>query len=223
MLVVDFSRHGIYEFAYENDVASDFIYFVVNGDIPYYYRHNPNSRLYISVESSSGYADRILVDLSNIRIVDDGIIIKWVLDENATSGKLLRTQISYENADTTIIDHTEIVEISFGDSIVIDEKYIAVLYPSLFKEFRDLIENEKEERISADNELRLAIENIDVDISALENQIELETQSRISADQDLQAQINTKEEKLTFGAGLVRQDNNVNSLTTGGDFVVNIP
>ena len=102
--------------------------------------------IYLKVVSEDGsYADKIKIDNNDISIESGALLVKWVMESEATEHNKLFVQLLFENPNGEEIAQDRVVNIILGKSLNVDER-ISEHYPSILTSLQRQI-NELERRV----------------------------------------------------------------------------
>lgn len=88
---------------------------------------------YLKVMSDDAkFADKIFIDTEHKEIIDDALVIKWLMSKEFTQFKKIAIQLQFENAEGEEVAQSRIVEITLGDTLPVG-KEIKKIYPDVLE------------------------------------------------------------------------------------------
>lgn len=105
-----------------------------------------NYSCYLKVMSDDEtFADKIAIDNEHKEVIDDALVVKWLMSKDFTQFKKIYVQLQFENTNGEEVAQSRIVEITLNDTLPV-ERHIAKMYPDVLKRLEQQY-NELEERV----------------------------------------------------------------------------
>ena len=100
-----------------------------------------NYSCYLKVMSDDEtFADKVAIDNEHKEVIDDALVVKWLMSKDFTQFKQIRIQLQFEANDEsgTIIAQSRIVTITLNDTLPVDGR-VNKLYPNVLKALEDRV------------------------------------------------------------------------------------
>ena len=139
MFIIDLRNKNVSEYRFSvmnnNDVDEVQIF---THDVAY-----SNYSIYLKVMSDDEtYADKIAIDSEHKEVVDDALIIKWLMSKVFTQFKQIKIQLQFEGAQGEELAQSRIVTITLNDTLPTD-RHIEKIYPDVLKKMQKEIDDLK--------------------------------------------------------------------------------
>lgn len=127
MFIIDLRNKNVSEYRFSvmnnNDVDEVHIF---SHDVAY-----SNYSIYLKVMSDDEtYADKIAIDSEHKEVIDDALLVKWLMSKVFTQFKQIKIQLQFEGAQGEELAQSRIITITLNDTLPVD-RHIEKIYPDV--------------------------------------------------------------------------------------------
>lgn len=122
-----------------NALVSNYRFSVMNNNdvdevqIFSHYSQYLNYSIYLKVMSDDEtFADKIAIDNEHKEVLDDALIVKWLMSKVFTQYKEIAIQLQFENENGEEVAQSRIVKITLNDSLPVD-RHVEKQYPDVLE------------------------------------------------------------------------------------------